>query len=477
VVEVFGGVQHRLKTLIRDVAGPKLAASRPSRVDLPLDTYGLGVGASGHLELRSVDLGHLVAEYGSPLHVVDADRLTSAAEKALAPHLDPDEVGCDIYYSYKTNPVPGVLRRLHDVGVGAEVISEYELWLALRLGVPGERIIYNGPAKSDASLRLAIESDVRILNANSIGEIGRIATAAEATGRVAPIGLRVALAGGWGGQFGIVDEIDTVAPVVTRSLADARMRLDGLHVHRGVTIRSADDLAGHVGGILGFADRLRERTGWSPRLIDLGGSLADPHVAGFDRREFRLNRFLGSDILAPDPEQTVSIAHGSRLAATMVAEWADRVGVEPPDVVMEPGRSLTGDTQFLLATVLDVKEDTELPHAVLDAGINVAEAAAHEYHQLYHVHRPEARATRSYRLAGPICTPADVLYNNWRLPDLGAGDVLAIMDTGAYFVPFSTSFSFPRPAIVECSGTEVSVIRERETYTDLVANDRAVAST
>jgi diaminopimelate decarboxylase len=77
---------------------------------------------------------------------------------------------------------------------------------------------------------------------------------------------------------------------------------------------------------------------------------------------------------------------------------------------------------------------------------------------------PGLPATTAYRLAGPICTPADVLYQHWRLPPLAPGHVLAIMDAGAYFVPFSTTFSFPKPAIVLQDGTDVTVLRWRETY-------------
>ena len=86
--------------------------------------------------------------------------------------------------------------------------------------------------------------------------------------------------------------------------------------------------------------------------------------------------------------------------------------------------------------------------------MNIAEPVPNEYHQLVSVSRPGAPATTAYRLAGPICTPADVLYNHWRLPPLAPGHVLAIMDTGAYFVPFSTTFSFPKPAIVIQDGDE-----------------------
>ena len=121
--------------------------------------------------------------------------------------------------------------------------------------------------------------------------------------------------------------------------------------------------------------------------------------------------------------------------------------------------------------MVDVKLDSKPPHAVLDAGINIAEPVPNEYHQLFSVSAPTAPAARSYRLAGPICTPADVLYNHWRLPELDVGHVLAIMDSGAYFVPFSTTFSFPTAAVVMQDGADVTPARRRESFDDMVSHD------
>jgi len=140
-------------------------------------------------------------------------------------------------------------------------------------------------------------------------------------------------------------------------------------------------------------------------------------------------------------------------------------------MVLEPGRALTADTQLLLTTVLDVKTDGSLAHAVLDAGVNVAEPVPNEYHQLFSVSAPAAPPTTPYRLVGPICTPADVLYNNWELPRLEPGHVLAIMDSGAYFVPFSTTFSFPKPAVLVQDGEKVLTCRRAESFEDMIALD------
>ncbi len=460
---MIGAATRRARAIAKGRVGSLVARRQPRRVDPPLATWGLAIGASGTLWRGTVDLQELVAEHGSPLHVIGGERIDANAAAALGR-------GADIFASYKTNPVPGVLTRLHDHGVGAEVISPYELWLAMHLGVPGERLIYNGPAKSPASIREAIRHGVLAINANSASEAALVARLAAEERRVVNLGLRMAVPGAWGGQFGIGDAA-TAAAVIRAARDDPWVALAGVHVHRGSTMRTADAMAAHVGAVLGRVAELRRASGWSPPIVDVGGSLACPTSAGIPTRQFRLNRALGTDLLPPDPADCLSVGDAAELAAQLVADDAAAAGVAVPRVVLEPGRALTGDTQLLLTTVVDVKEDGALPHAILDAGINVAEPVRSEYHHLVSVSAPGAPATTGYRLAGPICTPADVLYNHWRLPPLAPGHILAIMDAGAYFVPFSTTFSFPKPAIVLQDGDHIRTLRRRETFDDMTSLD------
>ena len=216
------------------------------------------------------------------------------------------------------------------------------------------------------------------------------------------------------------------------------------------------------------------RPGWAPAVLDVGGSLACPTEAAIPNRAFRLNRALGTDLLPPDPTDAISVGRASEVATAMVRAHFEALRLPVPAVVQEPGRALTAGAQLLLTSVVDVKDDVDPVHAVIDAGSNLADPLPHEYHQLFSASRPSGATARSYRLAGPICTPADVIYNNWRLPELEPGHVLAIMDAGAYFVPFSRSFSFPQPAIVGLDDSGVHELRRRETFEDVVRRDDPV---
>ena len=160
-----------------------------------------------------------------------------------------------------------------------------------------------------------------------------------------------------------------------------------------------------------------------------------------------------------------------RVVTLVEAHFAARAWPRPR-IFLEPGRSMTGNTQTLVTTVRGLKPANERTFGVLDAGINVAETVRDNFHQLFPVNRHGQPNATHYTLVGPICTPGDLLYPSLELPQLEVGDTLAIMDSGAYFVPFATSFSFPQPAVVAIDGGRVDVMRRAETFDDLVLGDR-----
>ncbi len=462
-------IRARLRSSGVEALGPRIAERQPRRKPLPLGHWGLAVTGTGQVRANGVVLEELIETHGSPLHVVLGSRLASNIEEAMAPAKD--GTGADVFYSYKTNPIPGVLEQLHEGGVGAEVISEYEFWLARELGVPGDRIIYNGPAKSPESIAEAIRQNTLLINANSVSDLMMIAEQAAQVGKAANAGIRVALPGGWAGQFGLGWDTSEFVQMVRYAIDSSDLNLIGLHSHRGITMRTRDDAIPYVDTVLDFADSVHRETNWYPEILDLGGSLGCPTSAGIPAMQYRLNRALATDVLPPDPTDCIRVGEFAREAYQRCEQRARQKGLPAPRVVLEPGRALTADTQLLLTSILDLKTDGQLPHAIVDAGVNIAESVTNEYHQIVPLADPHGPADSSYRIAGPICTPADVLYNNWRLPEPQVGDVLAIMDTGAYCVPFSTSFSFPRPAIVRVDDGDATVLRRAETFQDLVLRD------
>lgn len=457
--------KQRTKSLLRvAVARAQGAPERfaPERWQLaPLE--------SGGLALRGASLDGLLERWGSPLFVVDFERLRENVAAFL--HVPTGEQGCEVFYSYKTNPVPGVLRELHAHGVGAEVISEYELWLARRLGVPSNRIVFNGPGKSDASIRAAIELGVEIINLNHREEIARVARIARALGRRPRVGLRINTDEGWSQQFGTPVSGGRALAAFEEALSNGALEVVGLHAHRGGMVRTEGDLTRFVGSVLSFVEMVEARLDCRFEILNFGGSLGLPTVSGLGDRDRKLNQALHRDMPLPHSEGVLDVRRYVELLLSLVGGRYQSHGRHRPRVFVEPGRAMTGNAQMLLSRVMTTKDVGDVKFAVLDAGINVAESARSEYHQVFCVNRFGETSTRVHTLVGPICSPGDTLYPAIRLPDLRPGDSLAIMDAGAYFVPFSTSFSFPRPAIVALDRGEARLLRRRETFEQLVQND------
>jgi diaminopimelate decarboxylase len=422
--------------------------------------------------LDGVRLSDVLERCGSPLHVVDRARLVDNASRFLA---KPAHAGrpCEAFFSYKTNPVPGLLRQLHAHGIGAEAASPYELWLAHRLGVPGRSIIYDCPAKPDASIREAIDLGIQLMTLNARPEIGVVAGIARSAGRKARVGLRVGVPQSISGQFG--HRIDDGSALAAFAEALKRPELDvvAMHSHLNSEIATAAQLDAYLDVLLGFADVLRDELGLRLEILDLGGNLACSTVS---RRSALAQRFavaLGRSPSARRREAVLTIDGYVDQVIRRVEGHYLAARQPTPRIFLEPGRAMTGNAQMLLCRVLQVREPDEsgLSIAILDAGINIADGLRSENHQLFALHEPPREARHLYRLTGPTCTLGDLLYPTCELPQLRRGDALSIMDTGAYFVPYSNCFSFPRPAVVMLEGGRERVLRRAETFEHLIALD------
>jgi diaminopimelate decarboxylase len=467
----MGDLLRSSKKLAKAVLAPIAQLAAGERHPLSLVNWGLTALPGLGLALEGASLHELSTRWGSPLFVVHGKRLrANAAAFTQAP--TGATSGCEVFYSYKTNPVPGVLRMLHTAGIGAEVTSDFELWLAIRLGVPGERIVYNGSCKSETTIREALRYGICVTNLNHAEEIPLVARIARELSVRARVGLRIATGTGWTGQFGTPVEGGAAIEAFRQAIAEPALEVVGVHAHQGKSIRTERDLSAHLGAILGFVESLHDALGYTPRILNLGGSLCTPTVVPLDTKDLRLNHCLGRDLPPPTPADALDIGSYVAQVIGIVTAHFKQHGRSCPRIFLEPGRAMTGNAQHLVTTVRSVKRSAERTHAILDTGINHAEAVRAEYHQLFPVKRFAHPVAGRYTVVGPICTPGDMLYGSVALPELASGDTLVIMDAGAYFVPFSTSFSFPRPAVVLLDDGCETLLRRAETFEDMIHGDQ-----
>lgn len=376
----------------------------------------------GALTAGGVRLATIAEEAGTPLYVYDLGGLDQALYELRA--VLPEAI--DLHYSVKANPAASVLERFVDRGLGLEVASAGELDRALDAGCPAERIVFAGPGKTDDELAHALAAGIGELHVESGGEAARLARVAREAGRSAPVVLRVNPAGDVGGAamrmggraspFGI-DEED-LAPVVERVLEDDVLDLLGVHLYVGTQILDAEALVDHARRAVEVARGVAGLAGRPVRTIDLGGGLGVPYFAHESRLDLD--------------------AYGRGLTAVVEAARGD------PDLaearwILEPGRFLVAEAGIYVTRVVDVKASRGETFVVLDGGMHHHLAASGNLGQA--IPRPfpvvvpermDAPVEGPAHLVGPLCTPLDVLGRNVALPALEPGDLVAVLQSGAY---------------------------------------------
>jgi diaminopimelate decarboxylase len=455
-------LKHWLKSWGRWLVACK---SRRQKAALPAANWGLA-WQDNLLYRPPHALNQLLAEYGSPVHVIDFERLMRrlhSFRRLTQPGLS------HLFYSYKTNPLPGLLQRLHQAGVGAEVISWYEYWLARRLGVPPSRIIFNGPAKHDEAITKALREQILLFNFNHVEEIERVRELARRQGQRLRVGLRVTGRSAWSGQFGIA--MSQAGEIVRYLLNCPEFDMVGIHCHRGHLLVDRDAALAFLTELFQWLSQLHKELGWSPEILDCGGSLPVPSVRSLAAWEKRFAQVFLREPPAPQPTAALAGEEYMALVEDQLVAYGRQIQGPVPQLALEPGRSLTGDAQFLLVTVLERRREADWHYLILDGGTAISDPIQDEWHQLLPL-RHRSGYVQPYRVVGPICHMGDVIMPIWRSSPLEPGDGVAIMDTGAYFLPEERAFSFPRAGVIglEQNGA-ITRLRRSETFSDMIVRD------
>ncbi len=432
--------------------------------------WHIQVNEKGHLMIDGTDCIDLIERYGSPLLVVNKKQLVNDAREIQRAFVD-TRLGYKVLYSYKTNCIPGILREIHDLEIGAEVISPYELWLAEKLDVPGNMIVYNGVDKTDESLIRAIRKNVLSINIDHIEEIERIYTIAKKLSMKARVGIRLGLNDS---QFGL-DIKSGEAMAATRKIMSLSDHLDLVCIHFNVT-SNAKSAAMHKNctlAALQFISEIKREVGLTISYLDIGGGFGIPTTKNMSSVEYGLYRTCGSLPKPPSEKECQPIESFFDEIINSIELYCNKLDIQMPNVIIEPGRFITSRSEILLTRIHTIKTKSNgLKYAITDAGrLSIAFPCDFEYHEVFVANRFEDRLTTSYNVMGRVCTSADWLFKNRRMPELWPGDILSIMDAGAYFSSYSTNFAFPRPAIVMVSDGTTRLIRKAETFEHLAAMD------
>ncbi len=407
---------------------------------------------NGVLHAEDVPLPRIADVVGTPFYCYSTATLTRHYTVFRDAVKDLDAEVC---FAVKANSNLAILTLLANLGSGADVVSGGELLLALKAGMPAEKIVFSGVGKTADELRLALEKDVGQINVESESELRTLSEIASAMGKTVRIAIRVnpdvdagshdkISTGRKTDKFGIDW---TLAPQLYRLAKDLPgLMPSGVAVHIGSQIT---DLAPFEAAFLRVRDLvlMLRADGFDITHLDLGGGLGVPYVHS-------------SGEIPPSPD-----AYGQMVRRT--------VGGLGCKLAFEPGRVIAGNAGVLVAGVTSVKITPERRFVILDAGMNdlVRPAMYDAHHDILPVVEPPLTETlEPADIVGPVCETSDRFAQDRRLPPIAAGDLMAFLTAGAYGAVMASDYN-ARPLVPEVlvDADKFAVVRRRPSFEDMIA--------
>jgi diaminopimelate decarboxylase len=436
---------------------------------------------NGNLHWFDYDLDCLSRDYSSPLHVIHARAVRTSVEQFLAP-FQKENLPVACHFSVKTNPVPELLLLLRQCGVGVEIVNEHELWLVRKLGFRGKEIIVNGPGKSPGLLSASLGCGVKMLSAESITDIERLESLDMKRGKPLNVGIRICPALPFKrldprlhsaikeSPYGFLPDSRDLEEALKKIHSNNHVHFTGFHVHLGSGISSSRPYVKAI-AILEKEILLANRLGCASPIINIGGGFGSETAPVLSAVQFI------ASLMHTRVRQRANQEHHQLLGllagelSRMLANFY-RQGLAIEQIIAEPGRRLTGSSQITLLTVLDVihrRRDRNI--LICDGGaMSLSPMLLTEHHRLLPTVLHDG-PKHVYTVLGNLPSQLDLVSHAAELPEMHKGDRLAVMDTGAYFIPFANNFNGPRPAIVLVDGDHARLLRMAEVRQDLIRHD------
>ncbi len=408
----------------------------------------------GLLHAEDVDLRMLAGEIETPFYCYSTATLERHYAVFDAAFAGTDHMVC---YAVKANSNQAVLKTLADLGSGFDVVSEGELRRALALGVPGRRIVFSGIGKTAREMALGLKEGIACFNVESRSELELLSEVAGRLGSRATVSIRInpdvdagthekITTGRAANKFG-VSWLDAEA-IYARAAALPGVEVAGVDMHLGSQITTLQPYARAYRLLAELVGRLRA-LGHDIRHVDIGGGLGVP--------------YRGSNDVPPHPDE---------YAGLVKALFGD-LNVR---LILEPGRMIAGNAGVLVTRVVHMKPTETKCFVIVDAAMNdlIRPTLYDAWHEIIPVAEPHGDAAAiTADIVGPVCESGDYLAKDRAMPAVGAGDLLAVMTTGAYGAVQSGTYN-TRPLIPEIlvKGNAFAIVRPRQSYEDLLGLDR-----
>ncbi len=430
-----------------------------------LVTKCVSTNEKGHLTIEGADALELAERFGTPLYVYSESKIRQKIREFILSVNKYYNGNGMVVYASKAFSCKEMYRICMQENIGIDVVSGGELYTALSVGFPAEKIVFHGNNKTRQELVDAVESGVGRIIVDNLTELKLLDSIAKELGKVAGIMLRIKpgvdahthdfiKTGQIDSKFGFALETGEAMNAVKTAIAMENVNLRGLHCHIGSQIFDVDpfELAAKI--MLEFYRDIKLETGKEFDELNLGG--------GFGIK------YLKSDSHQPYGEYMKNVA-------AVVASFSHELGIKTPFILIEPGRSVVGVAGVTLYTVGNVKNIPDVRTFVsVDGGMtdNPRYALYKSDYEIVCADRAEEDRTEIVTVAGKCCESGDLIQENTKLQPVKAGDTLAVLSTGAYNYSMASNYNrIPRPAVVMVKDGEARVVVKRETYEQITAND------
>ncbi|MDD3045241.1 MAG: alanine racemase [Candidatus Delongbacteria bacterium] len=397
-----------------------------------MNKFGVTYNKGHREDIEGIPVGRFTDEFGSPVFVL-SEKVIRERYRKIYSYFSSKYPKAKMSWSYKTNYLGAVCSILHQEGETAEVVSDFEYEKARSLGVPGNRIIYNGPYKPLESLVTAF-TDGAMVNLDNFDEIIKAEEAAKKVGKKVPVGIRVNMDTGvypqWS-RFGFPIENNGAFNAVKRISHSEHLHLEGIHCHIGTFMMDPNAYKEAVKKVVQLMRKIEKEFQISISYLDFGG--------GFPSNNKLKGTYLPPEVAVQPVENFIDA-----VADTLLDELAPD---EYPDVYLETGRAIVDEAGWLISTVDAVKR---LPDGtksyIIDAGVNLLYTSAW-YNYKVEIDRELHGAYENSILYGPLCMNIDVVVESAFLPPLPKGTRIILSPMGAYNVTQWMQFIRYRPAV------------------------------
>jgi diaminopimelate decarboxylase len=406
---------------------------------------------NGELYCEGVSVKSVAQRIGTPFYLYSSNTLANHVKAFAGAFKGVQHLIC---FALKSNTNGAVLRLLGREGTGADIVSGGELFRALRAGIAPKKIVYAGVGKRRDEIEYALKIGILMFNVESGEELLALDKAAKEMHAKARIALRVnpnidpkthayISTGLKENKFGIPIEQALEHYQTAKNLS--HVEVVGIHQHIGSQITEIQPFVDAIEKLVSFVKDLRS-AGIRIQYINIGGGLGITY----------------KDETPPLPKEL----------AKAIQPLLKDCGCT---LVLEPGRAIVGNAGVLVTSVLYHKESGEKRFLIVDAGMNdlIRPSLYEAYHEIKPVIEPASSHKAVYDVVGPICESGDYLAKDREMPEVQPGELLAVMSAGAYGFSMSSNYnSRVRVAEVMVKGKEYFVVRERETYNDLIRNEK-----